>query len=47
VPQIVKPRLESAAAAPALLEVYGEDSMTLEHLPAFTVNPDHARQAQV
>jgi ParB family chromosome partitioning protein len=33
--------------APALLEVYAEDGMTLEQLMAFTVNPDHARQVQV
>lgn len=33
--------------APALLDVYAEDGMTLEQLMAFTVNPDHARQVQV
>jgi ParB family chromosome partitioning protein len=46
-PQIVKQRLKLASVAPALLEVYAEDGMTLEQLMAFTVNPDHARQAQV
>jgi ParB family chromosome partitioning protein len=46
-PQIVKQRLKLAYVAPALLEVYAEDSMTLEQLMAFTVNPDHARQVQV
>lgn len=46
-PQIVKQRLKLASVAPALLEVYAEDSMTLEQLMAFTVNPDHARQMQV
>jgi ParB family chromosome partitioning protein len=46
-PQIVKQRLKLASAAPALLEVYAEDGMTLEQLMAFTVNPDHARQVQV
>ncbi|RUS63620.1 DNA-binding protein [Pseudorhodobacter sp. E13] len=46
-PQIVKQRLKLASVAPALLEVYAEDSMTLEQLMAFTVNPDHARQVQV
>jgi len=46
-PQIVKQRLKLASVAPALLEVYAEDGMTLEQLMAFTVNPDHARQVQV
>ncbi len=46
-PQIVKQRLKLASVAPALLEVYAEDGMTLEQLMAFTVNLDHARQAQV
>lgn len=46
-PQIVKQRLKLASVAPALLDVYAEDGMTLEQLMAFTVNPDHARQAQV
>ena len=46
-PQIVKQRLKLASVAPALLEVYAEDGMALEQLMAFTVNPDHARQAQV
>jgi ParB family transcriptional regulator, chromosome partitioning protein len=46
-PQIVKQRLKLASVAPALLEVYAEDCMTLEQLMAFTVNPDHGRQVQV
>jgi ParB family chromosome partitioning protein len=46
-PQIVKQRLKLASVAPALLEVYAEDGMTLEQLMAFTVNPDHSRQVQV
>jgi ParB family chromosome partitioning protein len=46
-PQIVKQRLKLASVAPALLEVYAEDGLTLEQLMAFTVNPDHARQVQV
>ena len=46
-PQIVKQRLKLASVAPALLEVYAEDDMTLEQLMAFTVNPDHQRQVQV
>lgn len=46
-PQIVKQQLKLASVAPALLEVYAEDDMTLEQLMAFTVNPDHERQVQV
>ncbi|MBO9467256.1 ParB N-terminal domain-containing protein [Tropicibacter sp. R15_0] len=46
-PQVVKQRLKLAAVAPALLEIYAEDEMTLEQLMAFTVNPDHERQVQV
>jgi len=46
-PQIVKQRLKLASVAPALLDVYAEDGMTLEQLMAFTVSPDHARQEQV
>ena len=46
-PQIVKQRLKLASVAPALLEVYADDDMTLEQLMAFTVNTHHARQVQV
>lgn len=46
-PQVVKQRLKLASVAPALLDVYAEDGMTLEQLMAFTVNPDHDRQMQV
>lgn len=45
--QVVKQRLRLASVAPALLDIYAEDGMTLEELMAFTVNPDHARQQQV
>uniref|UniRef100_UPI00352B2B6C ParB/RepB/Spo0J family partition protein n=1 Tax=Paracoccus sp. SY TaxID=1330255 RepID=UPI00352B2B6C len=45
--KIVKQRLRLASVSPALLEVYGEDAMTLEQLMAFTVSEDHARQEQV
>ena len=45
--QVVKQRLRLAYVAPALLEVYAEDGMTLEQLMAFTVSPDHERQVQV
>lgn len=44
---IVKQRLRLAAVAPALLEIYADDGMTLEQLMAFTVSPDHGRQQQV
>ena len=46
-PQIMKQRLKLASVAPALLEVYAGDGMTLEQLMAFTVNPNHTRQVQV
>jgi len=45
--QVVKQRLKLASVAPALLEVYADDGMTLEQLMAFTVSADHVRQAQV
>jgi len=41
---VVRQRLRLASVSPKLLEVYAEDGMSLEHLMAFTVNPDHARQ---
>ncbi|WP_226017698.1 ParB/RepB/Spo0J family partition protein [Novosphingobium sp. FKTRR1] len=44
---VVKQRLRLATVAPALLEVYAEDGMTLEQLMAFTVSEDHSRQEQV
>jgi ParB family chromosome partitioning protein len=44
---VVKQRLRLAAVAPSLLDLYAEDGITLEQLMAFTVTPDHARQAQV
>ncbi|NGM37982.1 MULTISPECIES: ParB/RepB/Spo0J family partition protein [Methylobacterium] len=45
--KVVKQRLRLAEVAPALLDVYAADGMTLEMLMAFTVTPDHARQEQV
>ena len=45
--KVVKQRLRLAAVSPALLDVYAEDTMTLEQLMAFTVTEDHARQEQV
>src|SRR6202008_412519 len=44
---VVRQRLRLASVSPKLLEVYAEDGMSLDHLMAFTVNPDHARQEQV
>ncbi|WP_454017732.1 ParB/RepB/Spo0J family partition protein [Azospirillum sp. Marseille-Q6669] len=46
-PAVVKQRLKLAAVAPALLDVYAEEQMTLEQLMAFTVTDDRARQEQV
>jgi ParB family transcriptional regulator, chromosome partitioning protein len=46
-PAIVKQRLRLASVSPNLLDVYADDGMTLEHLMAFTVTGDHARQEQV
>lgn len=43
----VRQRLRLASVAPTLLDVYGEDGMTLEQLMAFTVTDNHARQEQV
>jgi len=45
--KVVKQRLRLVTVAPALLEVYAEDGMTLEQLMAFTVSTDHDRQEQV
>jgi ParB family chromosome partitioning protein len=44
---VVKQRLRLASVSPALLDVYAEDGMTLDHLMAFSVSPDHERQEQV
>lgn len=43
----VRQRLRLASVALSLLEVYGEDGMTLEQLMAFSVTDNHARQEQV
>jgi ParB family transcriptional regulator, chromosome partitioning protein len=45
--QVVKQRLKLAAVSPKLLDIYGEDGITLDQLMCFTVNPDHERQEQV
>ncbi len=44
---VVKQRLRLAAVSEKLLDIYAEDSMSLEQLMAFTVTNDHARQEQV
>ncbi|NQE64365.1 ParB/RepB/Spo0J family partition protein [Caulobacter sp. RHG1] len=44
---VVRQRLRLAAVAPALLDFYADDAMTLDQLMAFTVNPDHERQIAV
>jgi len=46
-PAVVKQRLKLAAVAPALLDRYADDAMSLDQLMAFTVNPDHQRQCEV
>jgi ParB family chromosome partitioning protein len=46
-PHVVRQRLKLTSVAPALLDVYAEDGMTLEQLMAFTVTSDTARQLQV
>src|SRR5271166_2280143 len=46
-PQIVRQRLRLAAVSPKLLELYVAEEMTLEHVMAFTLTTDHARQEQV
>ncbi|MBO9707977.1 MAG: ParB N-terminal domain-containing protein [Caulobacter sp.] len=44
---VVRQRLRLASVAPALLDIYGDDGMTLDQLMAFTVNPDAERQIAV
>ncbi|WP_419910370.1 ParB/RepB/Spo0J family partition protein [Hoeflea sp.] len=44
---VVRQRLKLAAVSPTLLDAYADEEMTLDQLMAFTVNPDHERQAQV
>lgn len=46
-PAVVKQRLRLASVSPRLLDLYGEDEMTLDQLMAFTVVSDHERQEQV
>lgn len=46
-PAVVRQRLRLAKASPLLLRAYAADDMSLEHLMAFCVTDDHARQEQV
>jgi ParB family chromosome partitioning protein len=46
-PEIVRQRLRLGAVAPALLDLYREEALTLDQVMAFAVNPDPARQLQV
>lgn len=43
----VRQRLRLVSVSPTLLEIYGEDGMTLEQLMAFSVTDNHERQEQV
>jgi ParB family chromosome partitioning protein len=45
--QVVKQRLRLNTVSPVLRDAYAQESMTLDMLMAFTVNPDHERQEQV
>jgi ParB family transcriptional regulator, chromosome partitioning protein len=44
---IIKQRLRLASISDTLLDIYGEDGMTLDQLMAFSVSSDHARQEHV
>ena len=44
---IIKQRLRLASVSDTLLDIYGEDGMTLDQLMAFSVSSDHARQEHV
>lgn len=46
-PDLVRQRLRLGAVAPALLDLYREETLTLEQVTAFAVNPDPDRQMQV
>lgn len=46
-PQTVRQRLRLGAVAPALLDLYREEGLTLDQVMAFAVNPDPERQMQV
>lgn len=44
---IIKQRLRLASVSDTLLDIYGDDGMTLDQLMAFSVSSDHARQEYV
>ena len=46
-PLVVQRRLKLASVAPAFIELYRKGKLTLEHLMAFAVTDDHARQQEV
>lgn len=46
-PAVVRQRLKLATVSPRLLDLYGEDEMSLDVLMAFTVSDDHQRQGEV
>jgi ParB family transcriptional regulator, chromosome partitioning protein len=46
-PAVVRQRLRLASASPKLLEAYANDELTLDHLMAYCLTEDHARQEQV
>jgi ParB family chromosome partitioning protein len=46
-PLVVQRRLKLASVAPAFVELYRKGKLTLEHLMAFAVTDDHARQQEV
>lgn len=46
-PAVVRQRLRLAAASPIILDAYIAEDMTLEHLMAFCITDDHARQEQL
>jgi ParB family chromosome partitioning protein len=45
-PLVVQRRLKLASVAPAFIELYRKGKLTLEHLMAFAVTDDHARQRE-
>jgi ParB family chromosome partitioning protein len=45
-PLVVQRRLKLASVAPAFIELYRKGKLTLEHLMAFAVTDDHARQQE-
>ncbi|MEQ1928966.1 MAG: ParB N-terminal domain-containing protein [Parvularculaceae bacterium] len=44
---VVRQRLKLAAVAPALLDLYAEEQISLDQLMAFTLSGDHQRQVEV